>query len=163
MSEQLPEEPVWIGIQRALECHCVCSETISHCLERGGSFATKPLPLSLMDCAQICQLTADLLLRGSPLRHLMTSICATACERSAQHCDRFDDDILRQCAEACRRCAEACRDIESVDAGTGTAPPAAEAPEVPAVSDQAEPRDARVVPLVATSETPVLSVDTMYR
>lgn len=139
MSEQLPEEPVWVGIQRALECHCACSEAINHCLERGGRLASKPLPLSLIDCAQICQLTADLLLRGSPLRHLMTSICVKACERCAQQCDRLeDDDVLQQCAAACRRCAEACLGIDEV------VPPAADPADA---ADQDDVHDARVTSL----------------
>ena len=96
-------------IQMCTECHRVCLETVAHCLRMGGEHAQADHIRLLMDCAEICQTSANFMVRGSELHGRTCGVCAEVCERCAQDCDRFGDDFMKRCAETCRRCAESCR------------------------------------------------------
>jgi hypothetical protein len=98
-------------IDLCLECHSVCLETITHCLHMGGEH-TEPHHLRLMmDCAEICQTSANFMLRGSDLHGMTCAICADICERCAEDCEQFDDAQMEECAEVCRRCADSCQEM----------------------------------------------------
>lgn len=97
-------------IQECQSCHAVCIETVTHCLQKGGQHAEAEHIRLLLDCVEICQTSANFMLRGSDLHVHTCAACAEVCERCAEDCERMaDDDMMRRCAEACRRCAESCR------------------------------------------------------
>lgn len=97
-------------INNCLNCHNVCLETVSHCLQKGGRHAQAEHIRLLIDCAEICQTSANFMIRGSDLHTRTCAVCAEVCERCAESCEQFgDDEQMRTCAEACRRCAESCR------------------------------------------------------
>jgi len=97
-------------IETCLECHNVCTETVQICLEKGGSHASAEHVRLLLDCAQICQTSADFMVRGSDLHTEACAVCADVCERCAESCDAMkSDEAMRRCADVCRRCAESCR------------------------------------------------------
>ena len=96
-------------IDRCSECHRVCVETAAHCLEMGGRHAEASHIRLLLDCAQICQTSADFMLRESDLHGRTCEVCSEVCKRCAEDCERFDDDFMRRCAEVCRACAESCQ------------------------------------------------------
>jgi hypothetical protein len=96
-------------IQACLDCHRICLETVTHCLQMGGKHADPAHIRLLLDCAEICQTSANFMLRGSDLHGRTCAVCAEVCERCAQDCAQFDDAQMKACAEACRRCAESCR------------------------------------------------------
>lgn len=99
-------------IEHCAECHRVCLETLTLCLEKGGRHAARDHIRLLMDCAQICATSADFMIRGSDLHALTCGICAEVCERCAEDCERMNDDSrMQRCADACRRCAESCREM----------------------------------------------------
>lgn len=98
-------------IDECKSCHDVCLETISHCLELGGDHAAPAHIRLLMDCAEICETSANFMIRGSEVHGFTCATCAEICERCARECDRFDDAFMKQCAEMCRRCAESCRQM----------------------------------------------------
>ena len=54
-------------IQECTDCHQVCLRTIQHCLGMGGKHAEQQHIRLMADCAQICAVSADFMLRGSPL------------------------------------------------------------------------------------------------
>lgn len=96
-------------IENCLDCHSVCMETVTYCLDKGGKHAEANHIRLLMDCAQICQTSADFMLRISEIHPKTCGICAEVCERCAKACEQLgDDEMMRKCAEACRRCAESC-------------------------------------------------------
>lgn len=111
----MPHASTNADMQRCIDecrvCHDVCLETIGHCLEMGGEHAEPAHIRVLMDCAEICQTSANFMVRGSDAHGFTCSACAEVCERCARECERFDDDFMKQCAEACRRCAESCREM----------------------------------------------------
>lgn len=98
-------------IENCTNCHAICLETVTHCLQMGGKHAEAGHIRLLLDCAQICATSADFMLRSSDLHQFTCGVCAEACERCAAACEEIggDDELMRRCAEMCRRCAESCR------------------------------------------------------
>jgi hypothetical protein len=100
-------------IANCTECHAICVETTTHCLHMGGEHASPAHIGVMLDCAQMCAVSADFMLRGSELHGRTCGVCAEACERCAADCERLangDEQMLR-CAEVCRRCAASCREM----------------------------------------------------
>jgi len=99
-------------IQDCLECHAICLETVTYCLEEGGNLAqVGPIRL-MLDCAEICQTGASYMLRRSNLHGRTCNLCADVCGRCGQVCEEFNDDPqMVACAESCRRCEESCRQM----------------------------------------------------
>lgn len=97
-------------IQACLDCHRVCLATVAHCLQQGGSHAEAAHIRIMLDCAQICLVSADFMIRGSTLHGRICAVCAETCRACEQSCSGHPDadDAMRRCAEACRRCAEEC-------------------------------------------------------
>lgn len=101
-------------IDACRSCHEICIRTIEHCLQMGGEDARADHIRLLTDCSQICQTSADFMLRSSPLHSLTCSACAKVCERCAAECGKFSgDEAMAACAEACRECAESCSRMAS--------------------------------------------------
>lgn len=101
-------------IQNCLECHSVCLEMVTHCLSMGGQHAEVAHIGLLLDCAEICQTSANFMLRNSPFHGQTCRVCAEICERCAQDCERFrDDGMMQSCAQVCRRCADSCQRMAS--------------------------------------------------
>ena len=98
-------------LQNCQECHAICTEIAQHCLELGGKHAEAAHIRLLLDCAQICQTSADFMLRSSSHHQSTCGICAEVCSACAEECERIgsDDSMMKKCAEVCRRCAESCR------------------------------------------------------
>jgi hypothetical protein len=102
-------------IQLCQECHALCTQTVVHCLKLGGRHAAPEHISLLLDCAQICETTAQYLLRGSSLHERMCGLCAEVCRQCGQNCVQVagDDQMVKQCAEMCRRCADSCERMAS--------------------------------------------------
>jgi hypothetical protein len=98
-------------IEECLECHRICVETATHCLTLGGEHASPDHVGTLLDCADICQTSANFMLRGSHQHAETCAVCAEVCSVCAESCEAMagDDDLMRRCAQVCRRCAESCR------------------------------------------------------
>lgn len=104
-------------IDNCLECAKTCLETARHCLEKGGEHAAAAHITALLDCAEICETSANFMSRGSDTHPKVCEACAEACDRCAEACEKFpDDDVMRRCAEICRRCAASCRDMAGIAA-----------------------------------------------
>ena len=105
-------------IQNCEICHATCLQTVGHCLSRGGKHADPAHIRLLLDCAEICQTSANFMIRGSDLHRFTCGACAAVCERCAGDCERLageaggeqgGDEQMRACANACRHCADSCR------------------------------------------------------
>ena len=113
----MPHNPTMqSGVRAALECQTTCTETVIHCLMKGGAHAEPSHIRMLLDCAEICQLAANFMSRESDAHPRVCEVCAEVCERCATSCEQLaDDDDMRRCAEACRSCAESCREMAGAD------------------------------------------------
>jgi len=101
-------------LKNCQECHSVCLITVAHCLGMGGEHAERDHIRLMLDCAQICQTSADFMLRGSGLHARTCAVCAEVCALCAEDCSRFPEDRqMKACVEACRVCAASCRRMAS--------------------------------------------------
>jgi hypothetical protein len=105
-------------LENCKECHAICIQTTQHCLEMGGKHAQVAHIRLLLDCAQICQTSADFMLRESSHHPSTCGICAEICLACAKDCEGIgqDDSMMKKCAEICRRCAESCRQMSHMKA-----------------------------------------------
>jgi len=91
------------------ECHEVCLQTVTHCLEKGGQHAEAAHIRMLLDCAEICATSANFMIRGSELHMETCRACSEVCQRCASDCQRLGNDPkMQECADVCLRCAESC-------------------------------------------------------
>lgn len=118
MEDRMDHAQMQECLHNCQECHAVCTETIQHCLKLGGKHGDAEHIRLLLDCAQICQMSADYMLRGSSFHFKACGLCAEVCQSCADSCERIgkDDAMMKKCAETCRRCAESCRTMSSVKA-----------------------------------------------
>jgi hypothetical protein len=99
-------------ITDCMDCHSICMETTMYCLMKGGKYADPKLMRMLRDCSEMCQTTANFMLRESPMSPRMCSMCAEMCMECADMCEQFKGDkMMTSCAEVCRRCAKSCEQM----------------------------------------------------
>jgi len=90
--------------------HRRCLTSARHVLEQPQLHAAAQLVALLQDCAELCQTTANSMLRGAATHTLLCNACADLCAACAQACDAYKNDtVLTQCAATCRDCGAACR------------------------------------------------------
>ena len=98
-------------IQDCLDCHRVCQEMATYLHAEGSQAAANHVRL-LLDCAALCQASADFMASDSVLQGHFYGACAEICPRCAQECERFESNVqMKVCADTCRRCAESCRQM----------------------------------------------------
>jgi hypothetical protein len=102
-------------IEVCSDCHKACLQTVPYCLQMGGHHAEPNHIRLMMDCAEICQTSANFMLRGSERHQLTCRVCADICRACAEGCERMgsDDEMMQQCAEECRRCQQSCERMAS--------------------------------------------------
>ncbi len=94
-------------IDNCTSCHAMCLSMASqHCLEAGGKHVEASHFRLMMDCAQICQTSADFMLRGSAHHAHVCKECADICRDCAASCEAVGG--MDECVAACRKCAESC-------------------------------------------------------
>lgn len=99
-------------IDNCQHCAQVCLEMVPHCLTMGGPHAEPNHIRLLLDCADICQTSANFMSRGSDFHRRTCAVCAEVCEACADDCARFTDDPeMQRCADVCRTCAASCREM----------------------------------------------------
>jgi hypothetical protein len=99
-------------IANCTACHRICVETLAYCLGKGGRHAEAVHARLLLDCAELCQTSANFMIRGSDLHKSTCRACAEVCARCAASCEAFAGDAqMTRCAEVCRRCAESCQQM----------------------------------------------------
>lgn len=102
-------------IDHCVASHRMCLETAAYVTKQGGALATASLLAMLTDCAELCQTTANSMLRDSSLHLILCRACAEACERCAQECLRHGDDAqMARCSNTCKECAASCRDMAAM-------------------------------------------------
>lgn len=97
-------------VEDCVASHRMCLETAAYAAKQGGALATAPLIAMLTDCAELCQTTANSMLRESALHRIICRACAEACERCAQEClGHGKDEQMARCSATCRQCGASCR------------------------------------------------------
>lgn len=99
-------------IDNCLEATQACEWCADECIELGDPEMSRCIRLC-RDVADIANLHARFMARGSAYEAELAGICAELCEDCATECDQFDHEHCRVCADVLRRCAESCRDMAS--------------------------------------------------
>jgi hypothetical protein len=66
-------------IEECLNCHAVCTMTAQYCLTEGGEHADVNMIGVLLDCAEICQVSANFMLRGELHAAGLAAPCGHLC------------------------------------------------------------------------------------
>lgn len=91
------------------DCARVCNETLSYCLQQSGDHVKAEHLKAMIDCIDVCTVTARLHERESPLHQKAMELCAQACKTCEESCEEFkDDETMQLCADTCRQCYEHC-------------------------------------------------------
>lgn len=98
-----------VCIKSCLDSSDICKQTIVHCLSMGGEHAEATHIQLLLDCAEICQTSANFMSRQSNRHSDICRICEGVCQSCAENCRTFDDESMERCADACERSAESCK------------------------------------------------------
>jgi hypothetical protein len=107
--------PMTDCIDHCLASHRICLETAAYATKQGGALAATSLVAMLTDCAELCQATANSMLRKSALHTILCRACAEACERCSQECLRHSDDPqMARCSSTCKTCAASCREMSAM-------------------------------------------------
>jgi hypothetical protein len=91
-------------IQNCRDCQRACMHTLAHTLNQCDAANAR----LLIDCAEICQVSANFMLRESESHGYTCAVCAQVCERCADACEKMEDPQMKLCGEICRRCADSC-------------------------------------------------------
>ena len=106
------------SIEACLQCHVICTMTAQYCLAEGGAHAEVGHVGLLLDCAEICQTSANFMIRGSPFHAVTCGACAELCRACAEACRAFaGDENMAHCAEVCDACAESCEQMAAAASG----------------------------------------------
>ena len=97
-------------IEACSDCHKTCLHTaLAHCLVTGGSNVEASHFRLMINCAEICQTSANFLLSGSDFHHNVCAVCADICDACAASCEQVGG--MDDCVQACRACAQSCRQM----------------------------------------------------
>ncbi|HXH73442.1 MAG TPA: four-helix bundle copper-binding protein [Bacteriovoracaceae bacterium] len=100
-------------IRDCLACYQECISCIPHCLTQGGKHAeTKHITL-MMECADMCKMSARFMQLKGQFAYEHCQLCAKVCDECAKSCEAIDpqDSMMQKCADVCRKCAESCRNM----------------------------------------------------
>lgn len=99
-------------IDACSHCHATCLHTaMVHCLDSGGKHVGADHFRLMLNCAEICQTSANFQLSGSSFHMELCGICAEICEACAKNCEEIGE--MDDCVKACRECAASCRKMTS--------------------------------------------------
>jgi len=100
-------------IEDCLACYQECLSCIPHCLSQGGKHSEQKHITLMMECSQMCNLSASLMQLKSDIAFEHCQLCAKVCDACAESCSSIDpeDSMMQRCADQCRRCAESCRSM----------------------------------------------------
>lgn len=90
-------------------CHDTCLEAFTYCARIGGKHMAREHVILMESCIELCQTTANFLLRYAPLTEELCSLCASICKQCATSCNALNDMQMNRCAIACQKAAHACR------------------------------------------------------
>ncbi|GAB3469681.1 four-helix bundle copper-binding protein [Azotobacter salinestris] len=97
-----------IAIQACSACAVACDTCAEACRQ-----AADPQPLRRCielnrDCADLCRLTALLMVRESEWAATLCRLCARLCTDCAEECIAHRLPQCQECAQTCQHCADEC-------------------------------------------------------
>lgn len=89
-------------------CAQACYECFRACLNEPDIAPRKDCIALLVECAEMCQMSAAHMAMNAQFAKDHCRVCATVCEKCAADCAMFQDDHCPECAAICRECAAEC-------------------------------------------------------
>lgn len=109
----MQEHPMQVCIEACTYCYQVCLQTaMNYCLNTGGKHVEAEHFRLMMNCAEICRMSANFQLSSSQFSYSLCEVCAEVCEACAADCEKIGG--MDECVEACERCADSCREMTNV-------------------------------------------------
>jgi hypothetical protein len=91
---------------------------MNHCLQSGGKHVEASHFRLMINCAEICQTSANFMLSSSAFSNQICRVCAEVCDACAKSCEQISG--MEDCARVCRECAESCRQMAGAGANQST-------------------------------------------
>lgn len=99
-------------IRDCMKCFENCTRTISYCISQGGKHVEAEHIKIMMECIDMCRMSATLMISNAQFSHEHCQLCAKVCDACAESCDSLGEDkVMGECAASCRTCAESCRNM----------------------------------------------------
>ena len=100
-------------IKDCISCYGECMSCIPHCLSIGGKHADPKHITLMMECAEMCNMSATFMQLRGQFAYEHCQLCAKVCDACAESCSSIDadDSMMQKCADFCRKCAESCRNM----------------------------------------------------
>lgn len=100
-------------INACIICAKACNKCFKACLEKDNIDEMKEALSILVDCAEICYVTAIYMSKDSTFSEELSLTCAEICEKCASICGHYDDLPCQASVEACKQCAAACKELST--------------------------------------------------
>ncbi|SMB79225.1 protein of unknown function [Desulfonispora thiosulfatigenes DSM 11270] len=101
-------------IDSCAKCSRACYECFEACLNEPDLKERKNCVSTLVECAQMCQMSVGMMSMSGQFSKQHCQVCAEICDKCAQECAMFKDDHCQKCADICRQCADECRKMASM-------------------------------------------------
>lgn len=101
-------------IDACIACADACEHCADTCEREDRAKMARCITLN-RDCAGICRLAAEYMVRNSEYVDLLCQDCAEICEACGEECGKYPQDHCQDCAVACLRCAEECLKMGTAD------------------------------------------------
>ncbi|MBU5590161.1 four-helix bundle copper-binding protein [Clostridium sp. MSJ-4] len=101
-------------IDECNRCAKVCYECFEACVNEPDLNTKGNLVKTLMECAKMCEMLAELMSINDQFAKEHCRFCASICDKCAQECGIFKDDHYQKCAQECSACAKECRKISDM-------------------------------------------------
>ncbi|MDF2839357.1 MAG: hypothetical protein K0Q99_128 [Clostridia bacterium] len=98
-------------IEACIKCAQACNKCFKSCLENDNINEMKLALSTLVDCAEICYVTAVNMSQDNSFSEDLIKACADLCDTCATICEVYEDLSCQASVEACRKCAAECRKI----------------------------------------------------
>lgn len=113
MNHQISSVEMKNCFENCQQCHVICLQTaMNHCLEAGEAHVEPAHMRLMLNCAEICQTTANFMISNSSVSSAVCQACAVVCTACADSCEEVGE--MSECVEACRRCAESCEKMSKM-------------------------------------------------
>lgn len=102
---------IQICIDTCIKCAQACNKCFKACLEKDNISEMKEALSLLVDCAEICYVTAVYMTKDNTFTEELCGSCADLCDKCASICETYEDLHCQASVKACRQCAEECRRV----------------------------------------------------
>lgn len=106
------------GFQKCIDacnrCAQACYECFQACLNEPDVQARIKCISSLIECAQMCQMSSAIMSANGQFAMEHCQLCASICEKCGQECKKFKDEHCQLCATECQNCAKECSNMASL-------------------------------------------------